>query len=155
MLNRNYDCTTVAYLRLGGESEKCPCAERYDRGDGRLRRGLVFVMTERARIEDTICFLIVLNGLVPKVDGGLGRASSELCGILIHVIEVILFWSQCVQVSKDLQTHIELGILADLLCENETLVLALGASLLANHIFDAHVLVLFHQATFDTALVLQ
>src|SRR5690242_6902733 len=94
MLDRYYDRSAVADLRLSWKSQECACSKRDDRGNGRLRRRLFFMMAEWTRIEDAIRLLVILNSLVAEVYGRFRSASSELSGILIHVVKVVLFFSE-------------------------------------------------------------
>lgn len=90
MLNGHYDRTAVADFGLGRECKEGACAKRYEGGNWRLWGRFVFVMTERTRIEDTVCLLVVLNRLVAEVDGRFRSASSKSRGVLVHVIKVVL-----------------------------------------------------------------
>lgn len=90
MLDGNDDGATVANFRLRGECEEDSCTKGDDRGNGRLGWGFVFVVAEGAGVENAVCALVVLDGLVAKVDSRLWCASGEFCGIFVKVIKVIL-----------------------------------------------------------------
>jgi hypothetical protein len=90
VLNRDNDSTAIANFRLGRQGEEDAGSKGDDRCNRGLRRRFVFVMTEGAGVENAVCALVVGNGLVAKVDCGLGGAGGELLGILVDIIEVVL-----------------------------------------------------------------
>jgi hypothetical protein len=90
MLDGHDHCATIANLRLGGKGQEGTCPQRYDRGDWRLRWGLVLVVTQWTGVKDAVRLLVVLDRLVAKVDGRFGSASGKFGGILVHVVEVVL-----------------------------------------------------------------
>lgn len=90
MLDRNDDGATVADFRLRGECEEDSCTKGDDRGDWGLGWGFVFVVAEGTGVEDAVCTLVVLDGLVAEVYSRLWCASGKFCGIFVKVIKVIL-----------------------------------------------------------------
>lgn len=48
------------------------------------------MVAKRTGIEDPVCALVIGDGLVAEVDGGLGSTCSEFFGILVDVVKVVL-----------------------------------------------------------------
>lgn len=94
VLDRDDDGAAVADFGLGGECEEDARCERYDRGYGRLGRGFVFVMAERATVEDAVGALVFGYGGAAEVNGRFGSACGELRSVLVQIIQVVLrLWS--------------------------------------------------------------
>ena len=88
--NGHDDGAAVADFGFGGQSQEDACAERDDGRDGGLWWGLVFVVAERAGVEDAVGALVVADCSVAEVDCGFWGAGCEFGGVFVEVFEVIL-----------------------------------------------------------------
>jgi hypothetical protein len=71
--------------------------------------GFVFVVAERAAVEDAVGFLVVGYGGAAEVDGGFGSSGGQLGSIFVQVVEVVLARvSYCVMYERVEVTYIEL-----------------------------------------------
>ena len=82
----HYDGAACADFWFGGESEEDAGCEGDDGGDRRLGRGFVFVMAERAAVEDAVGALVFGYGGATEVDGRFGSAGGELRSILVQIV---------------------------------------------------------------------
>lgn len=48
------------------------------------------MVTEWARVEDPVRLLVVLDCLIAEVNRRLGSTGCESCGILVHIVEIVL-----------------------------------------------------------------
>jgi hypothetical protein len=78
------DRAAVSEFRFCWQYEVRPCCETDDRCHGKLAS--VLVVAERAVVEDTVHFLVVLYRRVAEVDLGFVDAFREFRGVLIQVV---------------------------------------------------------------------
>lgn len=90
MLDGDDDGAAIAYLGLRGQREEGACAEGDDRSDGGLGWRFIFVVAEGTGIEDAVCTLVVLDGLVAEVDCRLWSASGKFRSVFVEIVQVIL-----------------------------------------------------------------
>lgn len=86
MLDGDDDGAAVADFGLGGEREEDARCKGYDGGYRRLGRGFVFVMAERAAVEDAVGALVFGYGGATEVDGRFRSAGGELRSILVQIV---------------------------------------------------------------------
>ena len=103
----------LGQLGLCGEGKVGAGGEGDDRGNG--RRGSVFVVAERAGVEDAGHLLEFGNGVGFELGVGLVHALGELAGVVVYVIEIVLWMSECIGTVKG-GAYSKLAIFGDSLC---------------------------------------
>ena len=97
MLDRNYGSASLAELGFGGESEIGSGRQGYHRSDwGSVG---IFMMTERAVVQDPVHLLKFADGSILEVDVRPMHPFGEFGGIIVHVFQIIL--TQSNKISKN------------------------------------------------------
>jgi hypothetical protein len=115
MLNGDDDSAAVTDFGLRGKCEVHPRCEGDDGRQWWLRWRLVFVMTERTGVEDTICAVVVLDCGISHVHCGFWSSCCQSFGVFVDVVEIVLGIVSCPFTLDGLSgTYVEFRVLSNL-----------------------------------------
>src|ERR1700730_9203647 len=98
------------------------------------------MVAQRAVVQYLVSFLEIAYSHVAEVNVGFVSPLSQLASILVHIFEIV----------------VELGIFCDPISKllSFTTSLSFGSPLFSDHIFNAHIFILFNLASLSATFVL-